>query len=493
MVDVNDKRRVSISDGIVLTNDGIDRTAGVNSVGSRRNLTGPALINERSGAGTALDKSGGNYFIRQVYTENQLETIYQQSWAAAKMIDIPVDDIWARGRFRKTQDEELAKEIKQAERFFNFHKLVYDGMRAGRLFGCAAVIVMPADGDTEKPLDPENVKPGEISNMWTTNRYHLSAWSVQASPMKPGYGQPFMYEVSPRLSGNADPSTIDYRFQSRFTIHHSRVIRFDGREPPGSEGWVGHDGYGGDSRLWGISELRPAVDEILRDAAIHAGIGHLVQEASLFILRMESFKDGLKGRASGGEPTVDELLQGVNMYKSIYRVMAIDKEEEAERISVNFAGLPDLMDRQAMRLAAIADIPATRFLSKSPEGMNATGSADMQNYAIRIEALRRRLLEEQLYKLDLCITRNFGIMDAPPSAWKPLPTMTEKEIAETGELQAKSVNEAYESDIISKPESRKRLENQGWELEKGEPEDKHLDIERKKAERPQQSSGNRGS
>ena len=62
--------------------------------------------------------------------------------------------------------------------------------------------------------------------------------------------------------------------------------------------------------------------------------------------------------------------------------MLVDKNDEFDRVSYNFQGLPDLMDRFAERLAAAADIPATRFMGQAPKGMNATGASDEKNYAL---------------------------------------------------------------------------------------------------------------
>lgn len=488
MVSVNDRRRIN-GNGVYIQDASVSNVTGIRKSNSNGS-SGPGLVNLRSGLGTEVDKSSSHFFIRSDYTEFQLETIYHQSWAAAKMIDIPVDDIWARGRFRRGRDEAVKEELQEAESIFDFDNIIPDAMKAGRLFGAAAIIVMPSDGDAERPLDYENIRPGEISNLWVTTKYRLSPHSIQTDPRMKGYGKPYTYYVQPRISGTSMMTHFhDNNMTYQFIAHHSRVIIFEGRRPLASEGWLRADNSS--TFTWGISELKTAIDEILRDAAIHAGIGHLVQESSLFIMRMEGFKDGVMGRPTGGEPTIEELVRTVNLYKSIYRIMAADKEEEIERIHVNFAGIPDLMDRQAARLAAIADIPSTRFLSKSPEGMNATGSSDMQNYAIRIESLRTRLLNNQLKVLDKIIAGNFGITSPPSNSWPPLPTISEKERAEAFEMESKAIVELNKSDIISIEEARMRIERDPyWNLKEELPPSSYLDLERQKATRPTNNSTN---
>jgi hypothetical protein len=53
--------------------------------------------------------------------------------------------------------------------------------------------------------------------------------------------------------------------------------------------------------------------------------------------------------------------------------------DEFSRTSVNFSGVPDLMNRFSERLAMASGISVTRFLGKSASGLNATGEGDHRN------------------------------------------------------------------------------------------------------------------
>ena len=70
--------------------------------------------------------------------------------------------------------------------------------------------------------------------------------------------------------------------------------------------------------------------------------------------------------------------------------MMLGKGAEFTRVNVPFGGLPDLLERVALRMASISGMPATRFLGRAPQGMNATGEGDERNYAIRVAAIQRR-------------------------------------------------------------------------------------------------------
>ena len=130
---------------------------------------------------------------------------------------------------------------------------------------------------------------------------------------------------------------------------------------------------------------------------------------------------------------------------------------------MTWAGLPDIMDKQWQLLAAIADIPMTRFLSQSPAGMNSTGSSDADNYAIRVAAMQKRLLDPVLRKLDMMVARHAGLKEPPEYEWVPLTDLSEKDRAETAKLQGETLNMAYTDGVIDEDEYRERLsQNEFW-------------------------------
>ena len=121
---------------------------------------------------------------------------------------------------------------------------------------------------------------------------------------------------------------------------------------------------------------------------------------------------GIRGRPIPGEATIDEIALEQTLLRSNYRTQFMDAEDEAERIAVAFAGIPDLLDKFQEILAAIADIPMTRWNSQSPAGMNATGKADANNYAMHVAAMQQRLVDPVLHRMDPFIARHAGLAGA---------------------------------------------------------------------------------
>jgi phage-related protein (TIGR01555 family) len=70
--------------------------------------------------------------------------------------------------------------------------------------------------------------------------------------------------------------------------------------------------------------------------------------------------------------------------KSFNNMLLLDEMEKFERKATSFAGLPELMNKFMLHVAAAADIPVTRLFGQSAMGLNATGEGDERNYHERI-------------------------------------------------------------------------------------------------------------
>ncbi len=75
------------------------RTAGFGTYGTGPALTHGGYRNPLSGAGGHTDKSDSGFFQpTYLQSRQQLETIYVESWACRKFIDILIDDMTIRWR-----------------------------------------------------------------------------------------------------------------------------------------------------------------------------------------------------------------------------------------------------------------------------------------------------------------------------------------------------------------------------------------------------------
>ena len=296
-----------------------------------------------------------------------------QSWAARKFIDIPVDDARIRWRGFMADDERAVEAMLEAEERRQVRERLARVMKAGRLTGSAFLVMATMEAPLEEPLVVERLREGDLENLLVYDRFDAAVAERDTDPFSPSYGQPLRY----RFTGRGAPPLL---------VHTSRVLRFDGLMPLSVTGWQAYD------QDWGVSELVAVILSVLQDAGIAGGIAHLASEASVPVIKLQEFKTALAGQKPEYGLSVDEIGEAISMRRSMYRTLFMDIEDEFERVSVQFGGLADLMDRFARRLAAAADIPATRFWGTSPVGMNATGESDMRNYALRVAAMQEAKL-----------------------------------------------------------------------------------------------------
>ena len=372
-------------DAVSPTGQGLLQGGGYRTGFSTQSLNYGGPTNPLSGMGGPSDKGDATFWVPswQLNFPNVMETLYVQSWAAAKLVDIPVDDQWIMGREYDSEDEAVIKTLEELEETLRVADRVGKAMKAARLHGSAILIMVTKEAPLETELDITRIKEGDLVNLLHYSRHEVKIENWVSDIYDNNYGEPLQYSITPSI-GTHDP----------YIVHHSRVIRFDGRQALSSDGWTNN--Y---DRDWGISELANAITELGHDAAFIGAIAHMGQEASIPVVKTQAFENAIAGRPRADEPTLAQLGAAINMGKSVFRTMFLGVNDDFARVGIPFGGMADLVNSFAMRLAAMAGIPATRFLSQSPAGMNSTGESDMINYRIHVAALQIRMLTPRIRPL----------------------------------------------------------------------------------------------
>ena len=426
----------------------------------------PRFINNTTGQGGGADKDLGGAFYAYRMPRAEAEQLYAMSWAAQKMVNIPIDDMFWRGRRFTGDDEGAIKAFEEAQDELNLLTALPGAMKAAEVWGTALMILCQleasGEGDLDKPFTPDMVQEGGLANLWVVDRWACSVQNWQTSVFLPRYGEVYQYRVNARIFGSPSPLEVPgvsaQSAAGSHIVNRDRIFRFDGLRSPLTEGWTS----GPWERQWGISLFTKAIDAIMRHASAHANVGHLVNEASVWIQKVQGFKEAIRGRPAPGEATVDEIAVEQSMLRSNYRTQFMDAEDEAERVAVSWAGLPDVLDRFQAILAAIADIPMTRWNSQSPAGLNATGKSDANNYAMHVAAMQKRILDPVLKRLDPFIARHAGLAEPPEYEWVDLVDITEAEQAEIDERRGKMAGQALQDGWTDETEVRKRMSKVEW-------------------------------
>lgn len=372
------------------------------------------LVNFVSGLGSAKDKTTYSQYVYNAMTYDQLIAAYRGDWISRKVIDIPAADSTRAWRAWQAEKDDITA-LEEAERQFNIQQRVKQAVIRGRLFGGGALILGVDDGDQTKPLIPERVRQGSLKWVHVVNRQEIIAGTVITDVTSPWYGEPSVYQRT-----TTDSGTI--------SLHPSRVIQFKGAELPDMF-LTGYD-------TWGDSVLQ-VVDDAVRSAGVVAGgIAVLVQEAKVDVIKIPELSTKIVNKQYS-----DALVKRftlANQAKSIVNALVLDKEEEWQRISQNFASLPDLLKMYLLIASGAADIPATRMLGQSPQGLSATGESDIRNYYDRISSEQNIDLRPALVRLDEVLIRSSlgGRPDGIYYDWNPLWQLTDNEKAEIAAKKA---------------------------------------------------------
>lgn len=376
------------------------------------------LMNVATGLGTRNDKAVySTYSFSHTITQRDIEAAYQTSSWFRKIVEIPVDDSMRHGidfQADETQIQKLEENLKRLKFWEKFKKARIMARRDG-----GAAIVMGLPGNPATPVDPTKVTLDQLKVITVLNRNQITPIEPIDVILDENFGQPSMYELT--TAGE----------QRR--IHPSRVLRFMGNERSDVLGWNG----------WGDSIYPPMRDAIINADTTSAAMAHMMHEANVDVMSIPGLTEMVATEQY--EQVLMKRITVMGMLKSLVNIAVIDggdgQEGSAETLdknTYNFAGLSDVLASQLMVLSGVADIPATRLLGKSPDGMNASGDGDLRNYYDNIAAQQNNVLSPILDPFfEILIRSTLG--DRPPElwyTWSPLYTLSEKEAADVEKIYA---------------------------------------------------------
>jgi phage-related protein (TIGR01555 family) len=367
-----------------------------------------------SNLGSEKDKGAqGNWYFTPL-DQQQAENAYRSNWMVRKAIDIPALDMMREGWAWQCSKEEIAL-IEAEEKRLKVHSRVFKAIKQADLLGGSGIIISDGKNNHSEPLALDTIQKGGIDFIRVMDRYQLSSGLLDFDPMSPTYMEPLYYDLIGAAGGT-------------IRIHPSRVVRFIGAELP-VDSQILYD-------RWGDSKL-DSIEIAIRDAtAGQQGIAALVQEAKVDVYQIDGFMEGMKSEVY--KRAVVERFSLVQSMKSTVNALVLDKNDEYQQKTINFAQLPEVQRLQLQIVSGAADIPATRYLGQSPSGMNATGDGDLNNYYDRIKADQELKLREPLEKLMDVVVRS-ALGDRPNDCqfrFRPLYQMSEKDKADIFKTKA---------------------------------------------------------
>jgi phage-related protein (TIGR01555 family) len=337
-------------------------------------------VNEATGFGTARDKTEFGFVLpSRILSDQELSALYHSDDMAARMVDIIPQEMMREGFGIETGDVKLDASINDKLDDLDAPGKLVEGMRWGRAFGGAGLLIGADDGrDADQPLVPERAK--DIDYLYCIDRRLLWPMTFYEEPGHPKLGQPKTFLVT----------TMGGTHYSTSVVHETRLILFRGAATGIREKMML---FG-----WDLSVMQRAYEVLRSFNTGWRAVETLLTDGNQAIFKMTGLAEML---ASGGEEVLRTRMQAMDLYRSVMRALVIDADgkESFDRHSTTFAGIPDTLDKFMLRLAAAVQIPVTILMGQSPAGMNATGESDFRWFYDRIRAEQTTMLAPKIRRL----------------------------------------------------------------------------------------------
>jgi phage-related protein (TIGR01555 family) len=354
--------------------------------------------------------------LEGVFSSQLAIAAYLSSGMMRKVVNIPANDRVREWRDWQADKEQIELLEAEEKRLALIAKVKFAEVLRG-IGGGALILITP--GDHSQPLNPATLRKGGLVAINVASRWQIRATDFVKDLASPDYGMPTVFKVE---SGGKGPSTA---------IHPSRVICFRG-DPLPAGAWVSDE-----DAFWGDSRLVRVLSEVSKSDNASLWFAELVKKAKLLRFGVSNLTDYNQDDLNARVALIASGENSINA--TIYNLPTKDGQgsevggEKIDDYQVTWTGIPAMQDMFDQRIAAVADIPFTRLMGRSPAGMNATGAYDDQNWSKAVSSGQQLETRPCLEQLDPLLIRSAGVADPSKVTWKwaPLWAPTEAEEATT--------------------------------------------------------------
>ena len=413
--------------------------------------------------------ASGTFHRSGLTSQTELLTVsYRENWLVRRIIDMPSDDMTRAWYTLATAlPENALHDIYRLEAKHSVKQEITNAIRMARLYGgsLALMVIRGEEDMLDQPLDPDMLLPGCFQGLLVLDRAQGIEPSLElvTDLDDPDFGLPMYYTVNLEWNEGWNrtaqapgrPASASSAVSCAVRIHHSRVLRFIGRELPRMES-VSED-------YWGASELEHLWDELQKRSATSANIAQLIFQANITTLKMGDLGSHLAFGDENMRSVLMQTLSNENRLRTSYGLQLISTEDSLENHAYSFSGLSDVYEAFMLDMAGAAEIPATKLFGRSPEGMNATGEADLHNYYDMISQLQERHLRPALERLlpILAISCWGFVPEDMEIVFRPVMTISNTERADLAQKLTADVFKAYEIGLLTADQALAELKIRG--------------------------------
>ena len=345
------------------------------------------FVNVMTKYGTSRDSSEYYSYVADAdVTDTELVTFYEQNGLFARIIDTPAEEAVKHGfEMKDLSDDDIKDFIDECLDELDWEETAMQSLKWARLFGGSIAVMMINDGrGVDEPLDWKHIE--SIDDIRIYDR----------SVVVPDYTSMFEYSnqrgQDPFRTRGSRLGYPEYFYVSsrtgQFKVHETRCLIFQNGVLPEGTATTQY-------QFWGMPEY-VRINRAIRDVEIAHGLAPKMLDRSVQAIYKMKDLAMLLGTEQG-EDAVLQRMKIIDMSKGLLNSMVLDADgEDYDFKSFSYTGVSDVINTTCNFLSALTNIPQTILFGRSPAGMNATGTSDLENYYNYVERIQKRMLRSNL-------------------------------------------------------------------------------------------------
>lgn len=370
-----------------------------------------------------------------------LNSLYRDNWVVQNVVGIIPDDMTKKWFAPAgAAGPEHLKELDRVQRVTALRERVNEGLRWGRLYGGAAGLIMirGQEGMLGQPLELESIYPGTFQGLYILDRWQGVVPGMELV-FEGGEPVPAYYSIT------------DARGNTVAKVHHSRLVRFTGRDLPFLERVA--------ELYWGESEVEALYNDVVKHDNVAANMAALTFRANVDTMEVQNLDQLFSVTSGEQQRRFWNVMQAQSVMKSNFGMQLVNRGDQIKNTQYTFTGLQEVYDSMCLDLSGASRIPVTKLFGRSPAGMNATGESDLRNYYDYVDTLREAKLRPILEKLlpVLAMSAWGAVPDGLDITFPPLWTPTAAEVAEIALKKAQAIRDTFQAGLFRADTAQREL------------------------------------
>ena len=301
----------------------------------------------------------------------------------------------------KSSDE--VDQIKDFEAYLkqvSFHRANAEAIRLQRLYGGSAIVMLIDDGiqDPAESVNLSNIR--SIRGLCPLSRHEI--FPMDMSVMDQSRPNAYRITTNQKLDQNQTSNTTN------LTIHHTRVIRYDGLYLP----WRLRQQQSG----WGQAPLQVVWEAWKTYESAVRGLENSITDASVFWHKIPGLMNMVK---AGNAAAIMKRLEINNLARSSYGGMILDRDEEIGFSERALGNMAQATAPFAEYMQATTGWPASILMGSSPGGLGKEGRFEERVWASLVEDWQTVYCQEPISDLFtmLMLAKDSPMRGKVPDSW----------------------------------------------------------------------------